>query len=357
MINDSFPESARDLLDVSGQNFIERLGLEPLRQIVFDVLCGTNVRGATEQLTRRRLSLLSAALLATAVKVRAAGSELLPAARADLDPLPNARTRKVPFWFAGLTEKQQQNVLRSEAVARDEYMNVFEETVKEAAAEAGAAYGELSLQVELDGTAAAFDWEELLYLCAAIGSQTLAIRGSEKSLYGKLFEKLVLGGVLSTLGFELCAIDEVQEGVQSYWLSSRGAKRESDATAILASDTIVRFDIGFIGVGNTEISLDKVTRYERDIEIAGQRRYVKTIIIVDRIGSRSTIVELAGAVDGAIIQMSHELWPRTFGRELEALGSFSSPLEGLNDDELRDTLWRGVEAAPFEEILQLAAAN
>jgi hypothetical protein len=45
-------------------------------------------------------------------------------------------------------------------------------------------------------------WKDITRLTTAIGSLTLTIRGSDKSIYGKLFERLILGSVLSILGFQ-----------------------------------------------------------------------------------------------------------------------------------------------------------
>ncbi len=46
-------------------------------------------------------------------------------------------------------------------------------------------------------------WCLLAYLLNTIGAETLTIRGSAKSSYGKLFEKLVLGFLLHILGLNL----------------------------------------------------------------------------------------------------------------------------------------------------------
>ena len=64
----------------------------------------------------------------------------------------------------------------------------------------------------------------------------------------------------------------------------------------------MRFDIGFIGRGNPEISLDKVTRFERVISLQGAHFYLATIILVDRIGANSRIETLAQAVEGTIFK-------------------------------------------------------
>lgn len=355
---ESFPDEARVLLDVRGNDFVDKLGLESVREIVLDVLCGINVRGATEQLTRRRLALLNAALLATIMRAEAA--EALPEqAEKELAQKPPAPHQRLLLWALGLTGKQKQNVLRSDLSSLDEYVETYRETVAEAGEEAERAYGKLSVRIALDGKTADIGWKDVLLLLSAMGSQTLAIRGSEKSLYGKLFEKLVLGSLLHALGFTLISSPhEARSGEQDFWLSSRGAKRESDATAVLRHDSAVRFDIGFIGVGNTEISLDKVSRFEREAEMAGEKRYVKTIILVDRIGSGSRITDLAGEIDGVIVQMSTDMWPVMVGAELEKLeGAYESPLRGVAEPDLRHRLTELLQDAPLEQILSIVAAK
>ena len=142
----------------------------------------------------------------------------------------------------------------------------------------------------------------MFQIFTAIGAQTLTIRGSEKSMYGKFFEKLVLGSLLTLLGFSL-RDNNIEKTENIFWLSDRQDKRESDATVIYKPGIGARFDIGFIGPGNPEISLDKVSRFEREIEIGSQKHYMSTIILIDRIGAKSRIVDMAKKIDGNIIQI------------------------------------------------------
>ena len=64
-ISKAFPEEAKDLLLVRGRDLLDTLGLPALRTVVSQVLCGVNIRNATETLTQRRISLLNAAMLQT----------------------------------------------------------------------------------------------------------------------------------------------------------------------------------------------------------------------------------------------------------------------------------------------------
>ena len=120
-------------------------------------------------------------------------------------------------------------------------------------------------------------WSLLLRMFVAVGAQTLSIRGSEKFMYGKLFEKFILGSLLTILDFNHTVAGT--SGVMIFWLSDAADKRESDATALLRPGTGVRFDIGFIGKGNPEISLDKVSRFGAVMETGEVKHEMSTIIL------------------------------------------------------------------------------
>lgn len=62
---DALPESARPLLESrKGTDVVEEIGLEVVRGVVLDVMSGINIRDSTEPLTRRRIALLNAAMVA-----------------------------------------------------------------------------------------------------------------------------------------------------------------------------------------------------------------------------------------------------------------------------------------------------
>ena len=117
----------------------------------------------------------------------------------------------------------------------------------------------------------------------------------------------------------------------------------------------VRFDIGFIGVGNPEITLDKVSRFEREIEVGGVNHYMHTFIIVDRVGQGSRIEDLARRAGATIIQMSASDWGKTLGSQLEdVLDGYASPLSALGHSEYVAAIRQGVTDAPFESIFDIA---
>ncbi|MCY4258543.1 MAG: CfrBI family restriction endonuclease [bacterium] len=348
-VEDYFPESATHLLSVSGKELVKKLGISALESVVSDVLLGVNIRNATESLTKRRVSLLNGALLEMYSSFHESGIDPLEIPDLVRERLLNVKdkdTQRVLQWIVGMTQKQVQNVLRSDESEWPSYISSLQEGISGTAQEAEQMYGEMPLQVKQSQPS----WAWALSLLMAAGSQTLAIRGSEKSLYGKFFEKIVLTAVLSILGFSYTELGGVREG--SFWLSEREDKRESDATAIWELGQGVRFDIGFIGTGNSEITLDKVSRFERTVEMSGVSHYMRTFIIVDRIGRGSRVPDLAAEIDGTIIQMSANDWALTLGNELESsLDGYSSPLSGMSHTEYEAAVRAGVRNAPLAQVL------
>lgn len=194
----------------------------------------------------------------------------------------------------------------------------------------------------------------LLRTSSTTGAQTLAIRGSEKSSYGKLFEKLVLGSLLHILGFKRVSPENPESLTRVFWLSSREAKRESDATVLYRAGKGVRFDIGFIGRGNPEISLDKVSRFEREISLGRSKWYLATIILVDRIGANSRIERMAKAIDGTIIQMSMGYWPQQVAQQLNAKLGLRHELVRMNPSRIADYLREELATVPIQEFIPSA---
>jgi len=236
----------------------------------------------------------------------------------------------------GLTIKGIQNILRSDDKHVGKYLSELEKSFSSAAKQSKKEFGTLTTEIVLNNKNYSLSWHSILQLFSALGTQTLAIRGSEKSLYGKLFEKLILGSLLSILGFELIDPKISTKSNKVFWLSQRTNKRESDATLLLKPGIGVRFDIGFIGPGNTEISLDKVSRFEREMDFGRKLYYMSTIILVDRIGEGSRIKELAKKIDGNIIQISMTYWVKEICQILKSTIGFEHNLVKLsNEDSLK----------------------
>jgi actin-like ATPase involved in cell morphogenesis len=93
-----------------------------------------------------------------------------------------------------LQEKVFQNVMRNDADTYIEsYLAELERNLREIANIVATDYGDIETIIKVDKNNILLKWPSLLRIFLAIGTQTQAIRGSEKSMYGKLFEKLILG--------------------------------------------------------------------------------------------------------------------------------------------------------------------
>jgi hypothetical protein len=344
------------LLKGSGTDLIGQIGLDIFRGIILDILTGKNLRDSTESLTRRRITALNLAIVSLFVKGSSKSADFaskLPYLASDIlahKSLPKFE-RWLAQWMLGLTDKAVQNVLRDDIALLLRYRDSYIQTCKEIIDNHRQVYGELTGGIKLGEEAETqVDWLLMTYLLNAIGSLTLTIRGSEKSTFGKLFEKLVLGSLLSIFGFKHETPHKIGERV--FWLSSQDEKRESDATLLYEIGKGVRFDIGFIGRGNPEISLDKVTRFQHEEILEGKRFYMATIIIVDRIGKNSRIVEMARAVNGSIVQMSATYWPQQVARLLKNALGFEHELMDMDQTKIEDYLREKLSTVPLTSFIR-----
>ncbi|MCC6300997.1 MAG: CfrBI family restriction endonuclease [Anaerolineales bacterium] len=348
-----------DLLSASGSQLVEQIGLDVVRGVVLDILTGKNLRDSTEVLTRRRIATLNLATIEMFLKGSTLSKNFInEAPNIAVNTLSKGKLSKSERWLAqwvlGLTDKVFQNVLRDNPQAiseyRDRYIQICSEVIGARNLEKGTLRGEIEIG---DGIKAQINWLWITYLLNTVGAQTLAIRGSEKSAYGKLFEKLVLGSLLHILGFKHVS-PPPQEFEKVFWLSSRNEKRESDATLLYQLGKGVRFDIGFIGRGNPEISLDKVTRFEREISLGRSRFFMATIILVDRIGVNSRIERMADEVQGTIIQMSAGYWPKQVVNVLNKTMGFKHELLRMNDSEAGEYLRKAMRSVSLEQFIGLS---
>lgn len=304
------PSNGLNLVKYSGREFVDKLGLEIVQGVVGSILKGKNVRDLTESLTQRRVLLLSSSIIITYLNGLSSyenfEENLSKLIKENISLKINPEEKSYLCWFLGLTGKSIQNVIRDNNL--DNYVDVFEDNLKNICASVEEVYGDLKLQINYQDKGYFLRWPNLLRCLLAVGAATLATRGSEKSLYGKTFEKFVLGSVLTILGFSYIDKTDTSRSSQVFWLSERQDKRESDATLIIRPGVGVRFDIGFIGKGNTEVSLDKVSRFERFMEHGKATYNTCTIILVDNIGNHSRISTMAQQIDGSILQMSEHYW-------------------------------------------------
>lgn len=325
---DAFPLSSVELLSGSGKAFVRRIGEQAAKDAVLGVLKGENLRTQTEHLTRARISQLSAALVAQYLTASSAHPQFAERFFEIAKDAVSKGNKNHPAylsaqWFLGLTGKSVQNVLRGDSQNLGGYVDKFSEVLTESASRVRESLGSYTVSIESGaGDAATLDWERLLQLTTAIGAQALTVRGSDKSMYGKLFERLVLGSVLTMLGFHLVAgsAERSVTDIGAFWLSDSDDSRECDATAVIDSGKIVRFDIGFIGPGNSEISKDKLSRFSAEGELRGAKAYSRTFIIVDRLPNTSKTRDAAKKIKAEIVQMSMKFWTIELAKKLALIG-------------------------------------
>lgn len=355
-LTDLMPEAGRDLLSSGGKEFVERIGVEAVREVVHAVLCGENLRDSTESLTRRRLALSNGALLLMFLQgcrdVENFVQTLPRLAEEEFQKTRKQEDRWILQWILGLTNKAVQNVLRDDPENLAKYRSEYEQTLNGTVQSCNDLFGALSGNLEVSTNLKAnMDWRFIIQLLVAVGAQTLTLRGSDKSIYGKLLERLILGCLLHALDFKFVDPDTNTDFNKVFWLSSRGERRESDATAIYELGKGVRFDIGFIGRGNPEITLDKVSRFEREMEYGRSKHYMATFIIVDRVGPGSRIINLAEQIDGSVIQMSMTFWPQDVSRKLEEKLGMKHELANMPIAQIYTYLKTKVQDAPIEEFI------
>jgi len=362
-----FPASLTDLLTAGGAEFLERVGPDVVRRSVLQVLLGHNVRTQTEPLTRQRIAEVGGGVLAMFEK----GHRLNPDFFRRLSSLAASRvqrggTRENAWpaqWALGLTGKGIQNVLRSDIGALDAFCETLDRAISLAAVSLTEKIGPLSmaLRIGIDpvNDSPTLGWADVLRILTAIGCAELTIRGSDKSRYGKLFERLVLGSVLTLLGFHLDNRRAGSRNSRVFWLSDSTDERECDATAIIRPGIIARFDIGFIGIGNPEIVRDKLSRFARSIEAIGHTDASTTFIVVDRIptGAGANTLRIAEKSGTSVTQMSMTLWPRELAKELSEKVGHVHQLCNLDDTATQTYIEQHVSSIDVRVFLRSANAR
>jgi hypothetical protein len=176
-------------------------------------------------------------------------------------------------------------------------------------------------------------------------------------MFGKLFERLILGSLLTILGFRQVHPSSLDEAEGVFWLSDSTGDREADATLILQPGKIARFDIGFIGPGNSEISKDKLSRYEREIETAGQIYGSNTFIIVDRLPNTDKTRRAAERIGAEIVQMSMQYWPRELAIKMGNRLGFKNEIQTVSDSQMRSYLTQELQLVKTQDFLNDTAGQ
>lgn len=369
IIDDLYPEKGKLVLSANGKEFVERLGVETARRVILGVLCGENIRTQTEPLTRRRIAIATGAMVYLFAKGWAEINDFTQnLSSLALEQMDNtSQSRKDTFWPAqwllGLTTKGIQNVLRSNPELRENYIRDFEAAVEEASIRCQQDFGDISMNLgymadgEFKGNIVPLTWKDITRLTTTIGAATLTIRGSEKSTYGKLFERLVLGSVLTILGFQHVENAQSRKLEKVFWLSDSSDVRECDATIRVRPGKLARFDIGFIGRGNPEIMKDKLTRFGSEIERNGRASFSQTFIIVDRMPKTPKTTEAAERSGSEIIQMSMQFWALDLAKKLKTRLGYESEILAVPEDKMRGYMEQKLKSVPILDFLGPTTTN
>lgn len=342
-----YHNDGQKLMRSSSKDIIEALGEEGIRSLVYNVLCGGNVRDITEFMTRNRLMVSNAAIFKLLCEISQNNfdnTDYVEFLGRSLQLSGNDDQRLLPLWLLGLTKKGLDNIVRGRENLND-YISKLNNTFDEVVPLLSSNFGEIEGTITVGGQQIKVDWNFFNNLFTAIGAQTLTVRGSSKSMSGKLFEKLILGAALTILGFEYCSKvpESVDPSKKLFWLSSsKEEEREIDATVVYNKKAL-RIDIGFIGKGNPEIATDKMTRFRSESEIGRVDHSAKTMVIVDTIGNNSHMGSIAESIEGYAIEMKNELWIKQFSSYLQDALGVGGLIMDLNDDQVHQ--WTEQELA------------
>jgi hypothetical protein len=166
---------------------------------------------------------------------------------------------------------------------------------------------------------------------------------------------LVLGSVLTILGFEHVENAANPKLEKAFWLSDSSDVRECDATVRLRAGKLARFDIGFIGKGNPEIMKDKLTRYASEVKQHGKKSASQTFIIVDRMPDTKKTADAAKKAGSEIVQMSMQFWPQELAMRIKSRLGYEAEILKISEAELSDYLKDKVTPIPLLNFLGVAA--
>jgi hypothetical protein len=213
-----------------------------------------------------------------------------------LEKLNEARNKEkilgdMRVWLLGLTHKTVQNLAISKKdnaeIAKfvDNMLSLCDDVSR------NRQWSDGTITIDLRNNSAnsveKLDLEESLWFLQMIGAASLTVRGSNKAVYGKRLERAFLRAGLELLGLQLH---------QNYWLNI-GRDEEVDREADGEVETKrgrIRIDIGLIGEGNQEVPEDKLNRVGRN-----------GIVIVDRLGRQSAVLNTAQRLGVKVVQIRH----------------------------------------------------
>ncbi len=268
---------------------------DSVRQAVLHLMTGGNYRDIAERVVRERLFICHSWLLQIVQRARKEfgkrwAKELL--IRLSAAKNKDKVLRDMRLWLAGLTNKTAENLTLSSSKDTKELESFIDKMLSlcdEVSKNKNWPSGNITIDLrnQSQNSIEKLDLAESLWFLQMIGAASSTVRGSNKALYGKRLERAFLRSGLELLGLQMN---------ESYWLNIERDKevdREADGE-VETKRGRVRIDIGLIGQGNQEVPEDKLSRVGRN-----------GIVIVDRLGRQSAVLNTAQRLGVKLVQIRH----------------------------------------------------
>jgi hypothetical protein len=300
---------------------------DSVRQAVLHLMTGGNYRDITERVVREKLHIYHSWLLQIVHRARQkfgkAWSKTL------LARLREARNKEkvladMQVWLLGLTHKTAQNLALSKKDANEveafvgNMLSLCDEVSQKRQ------WSDGTITIDLRNNSAnsveKLDLVESLWFLQMVGAASLTVRGSNKAVYGKRLERAFLRAGLELLGLKLN---------ESYWLNiGRDAEVDREADGEVETKRgRARIDIGLIGEGNQEVPEDKLNRVGRN-----------GIVIVDRLGRQSAVLNTAQRLGVKVVQIRHNFPMAEIYEHLRPIAKKAIKPPGKTRDELKKQL-------------------
>lgn len=146
--------------------------------------------------------------------------------------------------------------------------------------------------------------DDVLAIARHAGS--LSKKGGLKSMMGNLLEDPVLFAALKLCGLEFCGRNSVLEENGQFTLDLRAAgehHRQADA-AVMISESLIYFDIGWVSDSNPELTADKLQRFQN----LSQNEYANTIVIISQAAEGGEVRRIAAETNATLIVMGGNAW-------------------------------------------------
>ncbi|RMG21464.1 MAG: hypothetical protein D6730_18280, partial [Bacteroidetes bacterium] len=129
-ISDFIPQLGKDLVSISRNEVIGKIGQDVIKEIVTSILTGGNVRSLTEGLTRRRLTLSNASILLAYLNSlqnieKFRKSPFLMVKEEFVASNPGNEEKAYLNWMIGLSKKGIQNILRDDHEKVHDYLQIL----------------------------------------------------------------------------------------------------------------------------------------------------------------------------------------------------------------------------------------